>query len=146
MHLVARQPISDELLLSALLSSVIAAKLYQNPQIPQHQTEFASSNNLRIKFEMSSDPETFLPYNEPGIVTILIQSSFLLILNVINTLFDKLIFCGLLGQVFIGTAWGTPGAEVSQFPRTCSGIIWFSTINDFSSAFPIPNFSRSGSV
>lgn len=62
---------------------------------------------------MSSDPETFLPYHEPGIVTILVQSSFLLILNVVNALFDKLVFCGLLGQVFIGTAWGTPGAKVS---------------------------------
>ncbi|EKD20205.1 Na+/H+ antiporter [Drepanopeziza brunnea f. sp. 'multigermtubi' MB_m1] len=57
-----------------------------------------------------STATSFLPYHEPGIVTILIQSSLLLILNIINTLFDKLIFCGLLGQVFIGVAWGTPGA------------------------------------
>jgi hypothetical protein len=60
---------------------------------------------------MLSEPETFLPYKEPGIVTILVQSSFVLSLNVVNTLFDKLIFCGLLGQVFIGVAWGTPGAQ-----------------------------------
>lgn len=60
---------------------------------------------------MSGNPDTFLPYHEPGIVTILIQSSFLLTLNIVNTLFDKLIFCGLLGQVFIGVAWGTPGAK-----------------------------------
>jgi hypothetical protein len=60
---------------------------------------------------MSTEPSSFLPYHEPGIVTILIQSSFLLILNIVNTLFDKLIFCGLLGQVFIGVAWGRPGAD-----------------------------------
>ncbi|OBT80928.1 hypothetical protein VF21_00135 [Pseudogymnoascus sp. 05NY08] len=60
---------------------------------------------------MTAEVKSFLPYHEPGIVTILIQSSFILILNVVNTLFDKFIFCGLLGQVFIGVAWGTPGAK-----------------------------------
>ncbi|KFY19330.1 hypothetical protein V493_08013 [Pseudogymnoascus sp. VKM F-4281 (FW-2241)] len=60
---------------------------------------------------MAADVKSFLPYHEPDIVTILIQSSFILILNVVNTLFDKLIFCGLLGQVFIGVAWGTPGGK-----------------------------------
>ncbi|KFZ13267.1 hypothetical protein V502_06713 [Pseudogymnoascus sp. VKM F-4520 (FW-2644)] len=60
---------------------------------------------------MPAETKSFLPYHEPGIVTILIQSSFILILNAINTLFDKLIFCGLLGQVFIGVAWGTPGGK-----------------------------------
>lgn len=44
-------------------------------------------------------------------MTILIQTSLLLVLNVVNTVFDQLIFCGLLGQVFVGVAWGTPGAE-----------------------------------
>lgn len=60
---------------------------------------------------MAAEAKSFLPYHEPGIVTILIQSSFILVLNVVNTLFDKLIFCGLLGQVFIGVAWGTPGGK-----------------------------------
>lgn len=52
-----------------------------------------------------------LPYHEPGIVTILIQSSFLLLLNATNYVLDNIIYCGLLGQVFIGIAWGTPGAN-----------------------------------
>ncbi|KAK7515824.1 sodium/hydrogen exchanger family protein [Phyllosticta citriasiana] len=52
-----------------------------------------------------------LPYHEPGIVTILIQSSFLLILNLINVIVDNTLYCGLLGQIFIGVAWGTPGAK-----------------------------------
>jgi len=60
---------------------------------------------------MEGEPDTFLPYHEPDIVTILIQTSLLLILNVVNTVFDKLIFCGLLGQVFVGVAYGTPGAK-----------------------------------
>ena len=52
-----------------------------------------------------------LPYHEPAIITILIQSSFLLLLNAINAVLDHLVYCGLLGQVLIGTAWGTPGAK-----------------------------------
>jgi Kef-type K+ transport system membrane component KefB len=60
---------------------------------------------------MSTPTTSALPYHEPDIVTILIQSSLLLALNVVNHIFDKLIFCGLLGQVFIGVAWGTPGAK-----------------------------------
>jgi len=60
---------------------------------------------------MEGEPDTFLPYHEPDIVTILIQTSLLLILNVVNTVFDRLIFCGLLGQVFVGVAYGTPGAK-----------------------------------
>jgi len=55
---------------------------------------------------------SYLPYHEPPILTVLIQSSFLLTLNAINTLFDTLIFCGLVAQVFIGVAWGTPGFKL----------------------------------
>ncbi|KKP07770.1 hypothetical protein THAR02_00158 [Trichoderma harzianum] len=52
-----------------------------------------------------------LPYHEPGIVTILIQTSFLLLLNVANFVLDHSVYCGLLGQIFVGVAWGTPGAK-----------------------------------
>lgn len=52
-----------------------------------------------------------LPYHEPGIVTILTQTSFLLLLNLVNAALDKVLYCGLLGQVLIGIAWGTPGAK-----------------------------------
>ncbi|KAK9374655.1 Sodium/hydrogen exchanger family-domain-containing protein [Lipomyces chichibuensis] len=51
-----------------------------------------------------------LPYHEPDILTILTQSSFLFLLNVVNHVLDNLVYCGLLGQVFIGVAWGSPGA------------------------------------
>jgi hypothetical protein len=52
-----------------------------------------------------------LPYHEPEIVTILVQTSFLLLLNVANFVLDHAVYCGLLGQIFIGVAWGTPGAK-----------------------------------
>lgn len=52
-----------------------------------------------------------LPYQEPTIETILILSSFLFLLNVINNVLDRLIYCGLIGQVLIGVAFGTPGAK-----------------------------------
>ncbi|KAH0529772.1 hypothetical protein TsFJ059_004480 [Trichoderma semiorbis] len=52
-----------------------------------------------------------LPYHEPEIVTILIQTFFLLLLNVANFVLDHSVYCGLLGQIFVGVAWGTPGAK-----------------------------------
>ena len=52
-----------------------------------------------------------LPYHEPEIVTILVQASFLLLLNVVNAALDRLLYCGLLGQVLVGIAWGAPGAK-----------------------------------
>ncbi|WPG99145.1 Hypothetical protein R9X50_00195600 [Acrodontium crateriforme] len=60
---------------------------------------------------MSSTTTASLPYREPGIVNILIVSSFLLVLNAVNYILDKLVYCGLEGQLFIGIAWGAPGAN-----------------------------------
>ena len=40
-----------------------------------------------------------LPYHEPAILTILVQSSFLLVLNLVSLVLDRLVYCGLLGQV-----------------------------------------------
>jgi hypothetical protein len=59
----------------------------------------------------TAESASSLPYHEPGIVTILVYTSFLLLLNVINAALDKILYCGLLGQVLIGIAWGTPGAK-----------------------------------
>lgn len=55
--------------------------------------------------------EDALPYQEPGIVTILVLTSFLLILNLIGYALDKFIYCGLVGQIFVGMAWGMPGGH-----------------------------------
>ncbi|KAG9196134.1 hypothetical protein G6011_01255 [Alternaria panax] len=52
-----------------------------------------------------------LPYHEPGIVVILVLASFLLLLNLANAALDRLLYCGLLGQLLVGIAWGTPGAK-----------------------------------
>jgi hypothetical protein len=60
---------------------------------------------------MASTASTSLPYHEPGIVTILILSSFLLLSNLINWALDRLIYCGLIGQILIGVAWGVPGGR-----------------------------------
>ncbi|KAJ5721387.1 Sodium/hydrogen exchanger [Penicillium malachiteum] len=50
-------------------------------------------------------------YEEPTITTLLNQTGFLLILNIINVCLDKLLYCGLVGQLFVGILWGTPGAK-----------------------------------
>ncbi|EFQ34830.1 sodium/hydrogen exchanger family protein [Colletotrichum graminicola] len=52
-----------------------------------------------------------LAYHEPAIATIIALSCFLLLLNSVNYGLDKLVYCGLVGQVFLGIAWGTPGAK-----------------------------------
>ncbi|OAL51221.1 Sodium/hydrogen exchanger [Pyrenochaeta sp. DS3sAY3a] len=59
----------------------------------------------------SSETAASLPYHEPSIIIILVHTSFLLLLNVVNAALDNLLYCGLLGQVLIGVAWGTPGAQ-----------------------------------
>ena len=61
--------------------------------------------------EMATENEAALPYHEPGIVTILILVSFILLLNLTNHVVDKFLYCGLLAQLFLGIAWGTPGAN-----------------------------------
>ena len=60
----------------------------------------------------STETMFYLPYHEPDIVTILTQTAFLLVLNIVNHIFDNLIFCGLIGQIFVGVAWGTPGGKL----------------------------------
>ncbi|KAK1573414.1 sodium/hydrogen exchanger family protein [Colletotrichum navitas] len=52
-----------------------------------------------------------LAYHEPAITTVIALSCFLLLLNSVNYGLDKLVYCGLVGQVFLGIAWGTPGAK-----------------------------------
>lgn len=59
-------------------------------------------------------PQDSLPYHEPGITTVLIQAGFLLALNMVNTVLDNIIYCGLIGQLFIGIAWGVPGGNLLE--------------------------------
>ncbi|KAG7137495.1 hypothetical protein HYQ45_005159 [Verticillium longisporum] len=55
--------------------------------------------------------ESSLAYHEPHITTIVILCSFLLLLNIINYALDRIVYCGLIGQVLLGIAWGTPGFQ-----------------------------------
>ncbi|KAK2028581.1 Sodium/hydrogen exchanger [Colletotrichum zoysiae] len=52
-----------------------------------------------------------LAYHEPAITTTIALSCFLLLLNGVNYGLDRLVYCGLIGQVALGIAWGTPGAK-----------------------------------
>lgn len=56
--------------------------------------------------------EASLPYHEPSIDLLLVQSSLLILLNFINKIVDSVLYCGLLGQIFLGVAWGTPGGQL----------------------------------
>ncbi|KAG6014213.1 hypothetical protein E4U43_006817 [Claviceps pusilla] len=45
-----------------------------------------------------------LPYHEPDITTILKQSSLLILLNVVNFLLNRFLYCGLIVQILVETA------------------------------------------
>jgi Kef-type K+ transport system membrane component KefB len=49
-----------------------------------------------------------LQYQEPSTTTLLILSSFLLALHIAAWPLDRLISCGLIGQILVGAIWGTP--------------------------------------
>ncbi|KAK2735013.1 hypothetical protein FQN57_001389 [Myotisia sp. PD_48] len=55
--------------------------------------------------------EAAFAYHEPPILIILNLTGLLLVLNIISSCLDKLLYCGLIGQIFIGILWGTPGAR-----------------------------------
>ena len=61
---------------------------------------------------MDSSQSDHVPYHEPATVTILIYSFLLLTLNIIGFVLDRAIYCGLIGQILIGMAVGTPGADI----------------------------------
>ena len=50
----------------------------------------------------------FLPYHEPGIATLLSLTSFIVVLNAARYVLDHMLFCGLLGEIFVGIIWGLP--------------------------------------
>ncbi|KAK6431865.1 hypothetical protein LTR95_011968 [Oleoguttula sp. CCFEE 5521] len=52
-----------------------------------------------------------LSYHEPSIQTLLVLSSFLLLLNFLNFVLNRLLYCGLIGQILLGILYGTPGAN-----------------------------------
>jgi hypothetical protein len=58
-----------------------------------------------------AESEAAFAYHEPSIKTVLNYTGFLLVLNIANTFLNNLLYCGLIGQLFIGVLWGTPGAK-----------------------------------
>ncbi|KAF7937999.1 uncharacterized protein EAE97_007795 [Botrytis byssoidea] len=50
----------------------------------------------------------YLPYIEPGLDIILPLSIFIFILNVTRDLLDSFLYCGLIGEIFIGILSGMP--------------------------------------
>ncbi|KAJ5646103.1 Sodium/hydrogen exchanger family-domain-containing protein [Penicillium lividum] len=60
---------------------------------------------------MTANADAAFAYDEPSTTTLLSWTGFLLALNLINVTFDKLLYCGLIGQLLIGIIWGTPGAK-----------------------------------
>jgi Kef-type K+ transport system membrane component KefB len=50
----------------------------------------------------------YLPYEEPGITGILSLTSFLLLLNGVRYALDRLLYCGIVGEILIGVVWGLP--------------------------------------
>lgn len=63
-----------------------------------------------IAATMSPHPAA-LSYSEPEALTILVLASFVLLLNVINWLLDRIVYCGLIGQILVGIAYGVPGTD-----------------------------------
>lgn len=50
----------------------------------------------------------YLPYEEPGITVILSLTAFLLLLNASRYILDRLLYCGIIGEILIGVIWGLP--------------------------------------
>ncbi|RPB05637.1 Sodium/hydrogen exchanger [Choiromyces venosus 120613-1] len=64
-----------------------------------------------------------LPYHEPLILTILTQTSFLLLLNLLNTLLNATIYCGLLGQILLGIIYGILLTNTTLLPLSAQTTI-----------------------
>lgn len=55
----------------------------------------------------------YLPYEEPGITVILSLASFLLLLNGVRYALDRLLYCGIIGEILIGVVWGLPVGDTA---------------------------------
>ncbi|TAQ90741.1 hypothetical protein B7494_g905 [Chlorociboria aeruginascens] len=55
----------------------------------------------------------YLPYEEPDITVILSLTSFIILLNAARYVLDRLLYCGLIGEILIGIIWGMPVGETA---------------------------------
>ncbi|KAF7871568.1 hypothetical protein EAF04_003675 [Stromatinia cepivora] len=83
----------------------------------------------------SVEATSYLPYHEPDIITILVQSTFLPVLNIVNHIFK---FCGLIANVFLSAAVALTGIA---FPIALS----FSLLS-LASATPLQAFAASAAL
>lgn len=60
---------------------------------------------------MTRETPIYVPYHEPCVPVILILSTFLLALNIVDFIVDRTTSCGLAGQVLLGIAWVDPGTR-----------------------------------
>jgi Kef-type K+ transport system membrane component KefB len=66
---------------------------------------------------------SYLPYEEPGIIVILSLTAFVVLLNGIRYGLDKLLYCGLIGEIFLGTIWGLPVGGTAWLNRNTQEVI-----------------------
>ena len=52
-----------------------------------------------------------LPYYKPAILTIVIQSSLLALLDTLNSVLNTFLYCSFVGQILLGIAWRSHGAK-----------------------------------
>lgn len=76
-------------------------------------TELGSSTQrLKAELLISDQPGSItskaLAYHEPSLETILLQSFFLVSSNVVRYFLDRLLACGIVGQIFVGILFGEP--------------------------------------
>lgn len=72
---------------------------------------FGKDYQRDTSIKMASATRASFPYSEPTISTLLIFASFLILLNTLNSLLNSTIYCGLIAQLLLGIAYGTPGAN-----------------------------------
>lgn len=60
---------------------------------------------------------SYLPYEQPGIDVILSLSSLLLLLNWTRYILDRLMYCGIIGEIIIGIVWGLPVGGTAWLSR-----------------------------
>lgn len=59
----------------------------------------------------------YLPYEEPGITTILSLTSFIFLLNICRYILDQLLYCGIIAEILVGIIWGLPVGGIAWLSR-----------------------------
>ncbi|KAJ8064952.1 hypothetical protein OCU04_007256 [Sclerotinia nivalis] len=65
-------------------------------------------NLSQVSNSSNSSIMAYLPYVEPGLEIILPLSTFIFILNITRDVLDNFLYCGLIGEIFIGILYGMP--------------------------------------